>query len=99
MRLDRKIGGIPYLHGLMAIVGSVAVARLKSQLLQADIRPSQVVVEISESVLVRAEEVRPQIQALRTMGVRIAIDDFGTGSCPWTRCSRPWKNRAHPSLI
>jgi len=59
--------------------GPGAVARLKSRLLQADIRPSQVVVEITESVLVQAEEVRPQIQALRTMGVRIAIDDFGTG--------------------
>lgn len=59
--------------------GPGSVARLKSQLLQADIRPSQVVVEITETVLVHAEEVRPQIQTLRTMGVRIAIDDFGTG--------------------
>ncbi|MCZ8294000.1 MAG: EAL domain-containing protein [Hylemonella sp.] len=59
--------------------GPDAVARLKSQLAQADIQPRQVVVEITESVLVQAEDVRPQIQALRTMGVRIAIDDFGTG--------------------
>lgn len=59
--------------------GPGAVAKLKSQLSRAEIQPSQVVVEITESVLVQAEEVRPQIQALRTMGVRIAIDDFGTG--------------------
>jgi len=59
--------------------GPGTLAKLKSQLLEADIPAGQVVVEITESVLVRAEEVRPQIQALRTMGVRIAIDDFGTG--------------------
>ncbi len=55
------------------------VARLRSKLSQAGIRPDQVIVEITERVLVQAEAVRPQLQALRALGVRIAIDDFGTG--------------------
>ncbi len=55
------------------------VLRLRERLAQAGIRPQQVIVEITERVLVQAEEVRPQIQALRAMGVGIAIDDFGTG--------------------
>lgn len=55
------------------------VAQLRSKLSQAGIRPDQVIVEITERVLVQAEQVRPQIQALRVVGVRISIDDFGTG--------------------
>ncbi|MCU1604386.1 MAG: hypothetical protein JWP46_851 [Modestobacter sp.] len=35
--------------------------------------------EVTESVLLEDEHVRADLQALRTLGVRIGIDDFGTG--------------------
>ena len=35
--------------------------------------------EITESTLARPEEVEPQLQSLRDLGVRIALDDVGTG--------------------
>jgi diguanylate cyclase (GGDEF)-like protein/PAS domain S-box-containing protein len=44
------------------------------------IGPGQLVLEITESVLLRdIDAVIPRLKTLREMGVRIAIDDFGTG--------------------
>jgi diguanylate cyclase (GGDEF)-like protein/PAS domain S-box-containing protein len=56
------------------------VEEVRSALQQAGIDGSQLMLEITESVLMedRAPIVR-DLEALRKLGVRIAIDDFGTG--------------------
>ncbi len=36
-------------------------------------------IEVTESVLMDSADVRPRLEALASLGVRIAIDDFGTG--------------------
>ncbi len=44
--------------------------------------PRQVVIEITEAVLVEQIEVgSAQLHALRDLGVRLAVDDFGSGEC------------------
>jgi diguanylate cyclase len=57
------------------LVDSVAAA-----LLQHAIRPGQLVVELTESMLMdRQDQTRLQLDALRALGVQLSIDDFGTG--------------------
>lgn len=53
------------------------------------VQPSQVCLEITESVLV-ADEIASEaaLRALKRLGVRIAIDDFGTGHSSLTRLQR-----------
>jgi diguanylate cyclase (GGDEF)-like protein len=47
---------------------------------QAGIAPANLMLEITESVLMHdAEPIVRDLEALRALGVRIAIDDFGTG--------------------
>jgi diguanylate cyclase (GGDEF)-like protein len=47
---------------------------------ESGLRPEQLVVEITESVLLAdVEEVREQIDQLNSYGVELAMDDFGTG--------------------
>ncbi len=49
-------------------------------LTESGLNPSQLVVEITESVLLSdVDEVRQQIQLLKSYGVELAMDDFGTG--------------------
>jgi diguanylate cyclase (GGDEF)-like protein len=44
------------------------------------LRPSQLVLEVTESVLVEdLEAARTQLEQVRAQGVRIAVDDFGAG--------------------
>jgi EAL domain-containing protein (putative c-di-GMP-specific phosphodiesterase class I) len=57
------------------LVGKVAAA-----LRDTGLAPGQLVLEITEGVLMRrVAETVVVLQALRALGVRIAIDDFGTG--------------------
>ena len=57
------------------LVDSVAAA-----LLQHAIRPGQLVLELTESMLMdRQDQTRLQLDALRALGVKLSIDDFGTG--------------------
>jgi diguanylate cyclase (GGDEF)-like protein/PAS domain S-box-containing protein len=56
------------------------VDRVREALDQAGARPEWLLLEITESLVLRdAEQVWSDLRTLRAMGVRIAIDDFGTG--------------------
>ena len=58
--------------GLVKAIGE-AIARYR-------IGPTQLVVELTESMLMdRVQNTRQQLDELRAMGVELAIDDFGTG--------------------
>ena len=53
---------------------------IASALVASGLEPERLMLEITESVLLRdTETVIDQLVALRRLGVRIAIDDFGTG--------------------
>lgn len=45
----------------------------------AGLRPSQIVIEITESVAIEEHELSEKLTILRALGFRIALDDFGTG--------------------
>jgi diguanylate cyclase (GGDEF)-like protein/PAS domain S-box-containing protein len=56
------------------------VADVKAALTSSGLDPRHLVLEITESVLMKdTEEVRNRLEALHGSGVRLAIDDFGTG--------------------
>ncbi|HEX7300138.1 MAG TPA: EAL domain-containing protein, partial [Solirubrobacteraceae bacterium] len=56
------------------------IARVSDALETTGLSPSQLVLEITESGLMRdPRAVLGRLQALRELGVRLAIDDFGTG--------------------
>jgi diguanylate cyclase (GGDEF)-like protein/PAS domain S-box-containing protein len=53
---------------------------VRQALADADVPPGMLLLEITESLLLRDDEqVRADLAALRALGVRLAIDDFGTG--------------------
>jgi diguanylate cyclase (GGDEF)-like protein/PAS domain S-box-containing protein len=59
-------------HGFLDVVQRVIE--------QSGIPPSSLVIELTESLLMRHDDrVLAEMQALTDLGVRIAIDDFGTG--------------------
>lgn len=45
----------------------------------AGLRPSQIVIEITESVAIEEHALSDELTILRALGFRIALDDFGTG--------------------
>jgi diguanylate cyclase (GGDEF)-like protein len=54
--------------------------RLQRIIFQTNVDPQSVLLEITESVLVRnAEYVLGQLEGAKRLGVRLAVDDFGTG--------------------
>jgi EAL domain-containing protein (putative c-di-GMP-specific phosphodiesterase class I) len=56
------------------------VGQVREALTQTGARPGQLLLEITESLVLRdAEQVWADLRELRALGVRIAIDDFGTG--------------------
>ncbi|HET9578610.1 MAG TPA: EAL domain-containing protein [Usitatibacter sp.] len=56
------------------------VARVRDALVQAQLSPSQLTLEVTESVLMNnIQSVIPILEELRRMGVMLSIDDFGTG--------------------
>jgi diguanylate cyclase (GGDEF)-like protein len=81
----KRDGAAPGVH--MAINVSVRQLRqphlaeiVAREIRNADIDPSMLVLEITESMLVEdTERTILQLEALRRVGVQIAIDDFGTG--------------------
>jgi diguanylate cyclase (GGDEF)-like protein/PAS domain S-box-containing protein len=55
-------------------------AAVQSSLLESGVDASRLVIEITESVLVEKRSIGiPQLEELRSLGVRISLDDFGTG--------------------
>jgi len=58
------------------------VAQVAQALEFSGLRPEQVMLEVTETILVDAiESASTALNALQNLGVRIAIDDFGTGYC------------------
>ena len=56
------------------------VTILMDMLRKYDVNPSEIELEITESVLIEDfDEVKEKLLALRDYGVRISLDDFGTG--------------------
>jgi diguanylate cyclase (GGDEF)-like protein len=56
------------------------VDRVRATLARTGAEPTSVVLEITESLLLRNDDqIWSDLSALRSMGIRIAIDDFGTG--------------------
>ena len=54
--------------------------RVKEDLRQANLDPSRLIVEVTESILAsESGNVITNLGDLRSLGVRVAIDDFGTG--------------------
>jgi len=54
--------------------------RVDRELTEAGLPPSRLMIELTESVLLREEDqVWAELATLRDTGVRLAIDDFGTG--------------------
>lgn len=56
------------------------IRRVRDTMVQYQVEPSQICLELTESVLVEDVEVSTaQLAGLKTLGVRLAVDDFGTG--------------------
>ena len=55
-------------------------ARVQRAIVAAKIEPAQLIIELTESVLIEKLDVaRPHLDSLRDLGVQVSIDDFGTG--------------------
>jgi diguanylate cyclase (GGDEF)-like protein len=62
------------------IVAGGFVPMLSAAIQRHNIKPAQLVVELTEGMLMdRVDQTRQQLDALRALGVEISIDDFGTG--------------------
>ena len=56
------------------------IAMVRSAIRESGIRPAQLEIEVTESVLIESiEESIKKLVALKEIGVKIALDDFGTG--------------------
>jgi EAL domain-containing protein (putative c-di-GMP-specific phosphodiesterase class I) len=55
------------------------VQRLERTLLDTGLRPDQLQLEITESVLAHASELTDTLSGIVSLGVALALDDFGTG--------------------
>jgi len=56
------------------------IAMVRSAIHESGIRPAQLEIEVTESVLIESiEESIKKLVALKEIGVKIALDDFGTG--------------------
>ncbi len=55
------------------------VAHVHELLLRHDVAPHRLILEITETVLIRNSNARAVLDELRALGVGIALDDFGTG--------------------
>jgi EAL domain-containing protein (putative c-di-GMP-specific phosphodiesterase class I) len=55
------------------------VERVRAELVESGLPPDRLILELTESLLVRGGGVDEELAELRSDGVRVAIDDFGTG--------------------
>ena len=62
------------------VVAGKLVPMISAAIKRHGIRPGQLVVELTEGMLMdRVDDTRQQLDELRAMGVELSIDDFGTG--------------------
>jgi diguanylate cyclase (GGDEF)-like protein len=52
---------------------------LTAILTEFGVRADQLQIEVTESVLAHEDEMRPSLEKIASLGVRLALDDFGTG--------------------
>jgi diguanylate cyclase (GGDEF)-like protein/PAS domain S-box-containing protein len=74
--------GIPYVvvNVSAAQLGAGLVASVRQALVDHDMEPGWLMLEITETMLMeRVEEAISILQRIRELGIRIAMDDFGTG--------------------
>ena len=80
---DRPVDGAPTVNvnvSALQIQEPGLVGRVAAALRVTGLDPRQLVLEITEGVLLRrVDEIVVVLQELQVLGVRIAIDDFGTG--------------------
>jgi diguanylate cyclase (GGDEF)-like protein len=56
------------------------LARVTRALAEAQLRPQDLTLELTENILMaRLEDALPMLTELRALGVRLSVDDFGTG--------------------
>ena len=55
------------------------IATVAAILARTGVDPARVVLELTESMLIDADDLVPRLEALRELGLHLAIDDFGTG--------------------
>ena len=55
------------------------VDEVATVLRETGLKPVNLVIEVTESMVLDGRQVRETLQALHEMGVRLALDDFGTG--------------------
>ena len=55
------------------------VGDVKDTLRRVGFDPHDLILEVTESALVRDQSAVPQLTALNALGIRVALDDFGTG--------------------
>lgn len=68
---------------------SGAINRIENLMKEADVQPSSILFEITESVaLSNAHSNLTQLRKLRALGARLALDDFGTGNSSLTYLKR-----------
>ncbi|MEV1285735.1 EAL domain-containing protein [Micromonospora sp. NPDC049679] len=76
-------GGAPYVSvnvSARQFRAAGFVEKVRGALAASDLPPDRVVLELTESLLLRDhEQVCADLMTLRELGVRMAIDDFGTG--------------------
>jgi diguanylate cyclase (GGDEF)-like protein len=67
-----------------------ALVELVSDMLaRNDIRPSRLMLEVTEGVLIEnPDEAKARLDALKSLGIRLALDDFGTGYSSLTYLQR-----------
>jgi diguanylate cyclase (GGDEF)-like protein/PAS domain S-box-containing protein len=82
-RRDRPPAATPYVSvnvSARQLHAGGFVDRVREVLADADLPPTLLMLEITESLLLRDDDqVWAELTELRTLGVRVAIDDFGTG--------------------
>ena len=77
-------GGVPFTVSVNISARQLAeptfVQQVRNTLEESRLHPSSLVLEITESVLMRdTETMVGRMRALKALGVRLAVDDFGTG--------------------
>ncbi|WP_422771683.1 putative bifunctional diguanylate cyclase/phosphodiesterase [Plantactinospora sp. WMMC1484] len=82
-RADRGGGHAPYVSinvSARQLRTPGFVTTVRAALAAAEVPPDRVMLEITESLLLRDQEpVWAELAELRSLGLRVAIDDFGTG--------------------